>query len=122
MNLYTLMNDVGLSCELPDCEVTGITESIENVTRGSIFVAIKGKSFDGNEFIGQALIKGAVCAVSENESANPSVIRTDDARLTLAQLCSAFYSHPGRRLKMAGITGTNGKTTVSEYLSFILNE
>ncbi len=120
MNLHTLMNDLRLSCSLPDCEITGVTENIENVTKGSIFVAVKGKSFDGNDCTERALGQGAVCVVSEEESENSLVIKTDDARLALAHLCSAFYSHPERKLKMTGITGTNGKTTVCEYLSHIL--
>lgn len=120
MNLYALMNDLRLPCSLPDCEVTGVTENIESVTDGSIFVAVKGKSLNGNIFRKEALEKGAVCVISDEESEEPRVIKTEDARLTLAELCSAFYSHPERKLKIIGITGTNGKTTVCEYLSCIL--
>ena len=120
MNLYSLMNELRLSCSLPDCEISGITENIESVTRGSIFVAVKGKSFDGNSCIERALKQGAVCVVSEEENDNPLVIKAQDARLALAELCSAFYSRPERKLIMIGITGTNGKTTVCEYLSHIL--
>ncbi len=121
MNLYKLIAQTGISCTLPDREITGITEHIENVTDGYIFVAVKGASFDGNSFIGEALLKGASCVFSEEDSENPLVVKTDDARYTLAMLCSAFYGHPWKKLKTVGITGTNGKTTVAEYLSYILN-
>ncbi len=121
MNLYTLMNELQLPPSIPDCVISGITENIENVTQGSIFVAVRGKSFDGNCFTKRALEQGAVCVVSEEECENPLVIKTEDARLALARLCSAFYDHPGRNLKMVGITGTNGKTTVCEYLAYILS-
>jgi len=120
LNLYTLMKEAGISCDFADCEITGITEHIENVTDGSIFVAVRGKSFNGNSFIAQAFEKGAVCVFSEENNDEPRVIKTDDARVSLAMLCSAFYSHPERKLKMVGITGTNGKTTVCEYISYIL--
>ncbi len=120
MNLYTLMKEAGISCDLADCEITGVTEHIENVTNGSIFVAVRGKSFNGNSFISQAFQKGAVCVISDESNDNPLVIKTDDARASLAMLCSAFYFHPERKLKMVGITGTNGKTTVCEYISYIL--
>ncbi|MBO5395724.1 MAG: UDP-N-acetylmuramoyl-L-alanyl-D-glutamate--2,6-diaminopimelate ligase [Clostridia bacterium] len=122
MNLYTLINELRLPCSIPDCDISGVTENIDNVTKGSIFVAVKGKSFDGNCYTERALKQGAVCVISEEESENPLVIKTEDTRLTLAQLCSAFYSHPERKLKITGITGTNGKTTVCEYLSHILEE
>ncbi len=120
MNLYTLTEDLRLPCNLPDCEITGVTENIDNVKKGSIFVAVRGESFDGNDFIERAFRQGAVCVLSEEESVNPLVIKTKDARLALAELCSAFYSHPERKLKITGITGTNGKTTVLEYLTYIL--
>lgn len=120
MNLYTLTEDLRLPCNLPDCEITGVTENIDNVKKGSIFVAVRGESFDGNDFIERAFLQGAVCVLSEEESVNPFVIKTKDARLALAELCSAFYSHPERKLKITGITGTNGKTTVCEYLTYIL--
>ena len=122
MNLYTLMKNAGFCCELPDCEITGITEHIENVTSGSIFVAVKGNSFDGNAFICRAFDRGAVCAVSENGGADPRIVEAADSRTALAMLCSAFYSHPAGKLKMVGVTGTNGKTTVSEYIAYLLEK
>ena len=85
MNLYTLTEDLRLPCNLPDCEITGVTENIDNVKKGSIFVAVRGESFDGNDFIERAFRQGAVCVLSEEESGNPLVIKTKDARLSLAE-------------------------------------
>ena len=121
MNLYLLLEEIGVSSFIPDCEISLVTESIENVCEGSIFVAVRGSHLDGNDFISPALERGAVCVISEMESDIERVIKTDDARLALARLCSAFYGHPHIEMKMVGITGTNGKTTVCEYLSYILN-
>lgn len=121
MNLCTLLRDSGLFCNLPDCEIAGITENIEKVTTGSIFVAVKGKNINGNDYISRAVEQGAVCIVSEENNESLRVIKTEDARLSLARLCSTFYGHPEKKLKMVGITGTNGKTTVCEYLSYILS-
>lgn len=121
MNLYELLSEAGLSADLPDCEVCGVTENIDNVVKGSVFVAVAGGHCDGNEYISSALEKGAVCAVSENPSDNRQILTVSDARLALSMLCDAFYGHPHKKLKMVGVTGTNGKTTVCEYISFILS-
>ena len=120
MNLYELFSSAGISADLPRCEVSGVTESIDNVTRGSVFVAVKGESHDGNEFTARALEKGAVCVVCENASDDPHFVTVTDARLSLSMLCDAFYGHPHRKMKMIGVTGTNGKTTVCEYIAHIL--
>ncbi len=120
MNLGILLDEIGVCLPLYDREVTGVTENIANVCEGSVFVAVKGRSCDGNSFVDEAIEKGAVCIVSETAYDFAGSVKTDDARLALSKLCSAFYSHPERQMKMIGITGTNGKTTVCEYLTHIL--
>ncbi len=121
MNLYELLAGAGLCADVPDCCVSGVTEKIDKVKEGSVFVAVKGESRDGNQFAERALEKGAVCIVSEEAFSEKYFVRTDDARRTLSYLCSSFYRNPQRRLKMVGVTGTNGKTTVCEYISHLLS-
>lgn len=122
MNLDFLLSEVGIKVNFGETEVALVTERIENVEKGSLFVAVEGESFDGNSFIDEAFQKGAVAVITEKDIKGDRIIRVKNTRLILSFLCSAFYSHPQYRMKMIGITGTNGKTTTAHYLKHILCE
>jgi len=103
----------------------GITSDSRQVVDGGIFVAVKGYGADGHSYIAQALEKGAGCIVYQDEEAvealkasHPGIdwIKTDNSRKALAEFADEFYGHPSRNLKLAGITGTNGKTTTVTLL------
>lgn len=82
----------------------------------SIFVAIKGFSTDGHQYIPQVIANGCQIIVSENEiEANNAVtnIVVENTHVALAELANAFYDFPSQKLKLVGITGTNGKTTTA---------
>ncbi|MFQ5721087.1 MAG: UDP-N-acetylmuramoyl-L-alanyl-D-glutamate--2,6-diaminopimelate ligase [Candidatus Aminicenantales bacterium] len=106
-------------------EIKGLAYSSKEVQPGFLFAALKGEKKDGYSFIQEANKKGAVAFLSERErpqNFNKSWIQTADARLALA-LCSAnFYAHPSQKMKVVGITGTKGKTTVTYLLEAILNK
>ena len=108
-----------------DQEIKGLAYSSKEIKPGFLFAALKGEKTDGYLFIHEANQKGAVAFLSERESPqnfNKSWIQTADARLALA-LCSAnFYAHPSQKMKVVGITGTKGKTTVTYLLEAILNK
>ncbi|MCX7661322.1 MAG: Mur ligase family protein, partial [Candidatus Omnitrophica bacterium] len=102
--------------------VKGITSNSKEVKAGFIFVAIRGSKFDGNDFIAEAIKNKAVAVVSENK---PSLkefiwIKVQDTHKALGILLNKFYGDPSRRLKVVGITGTNGKTTLSYILEKII--
>ncbi len=106
-----------------DAEVTGICYDSRRVTPGMLFVAIPGQRTDGHQFIQNAIERGAVAIVYEQNGFLPhraTKIKVEDARQALAQLSAAFYRRPSQRLKMIGITGTNGKTTVAFMIKHIL--
>ncbi|WP_322905742.1 UDP-N-acetylmuramoyl-L-alanyl-D-glutamate--2,6-diaminopimelate ligase [Paenibacillus campi] len=93
------------------------------VQPGDLFICLPGLTVDGHDFAAQALAKGAVALVVERELAVdvPQLI-VSSCRHAMAVLGDAFYDHPSRRLKMIGITGTNGKTTTSYLIERIMND
>lgn len=106
-----------------DSEVTGICYDSRRVTPGMLFVAIPGQRTDGHQFIQNAIERGALAIVYEQNGFLPhraAKIKVEDARQALAQLSAAFYRRPSQRLKMIGVTGTNGKTTVAFMIKHIL--
>lgn len=116
-----MLTDAGIKKDgIEDVEITGITQVIERVRKGNIFVAVCGNNVDGNCFADEALKKGAVAVISDKNECSPFVIRVKDASESLGRLVSAFYCHPERKLILTGVTGTNGKTTVSHYLRHLI--
>jgi UDP-N-acetylmuramoyl-L-alanyl-D-glutamate--2,6-diaminopimelate ligase len=113
---------------LKDFQVKGISCNSKNISDDFIFVAIKGNREDGNKFINEAIRKGAKAVVSESpvtshqSPENVYFVAVKDARKALAQLASRFYGNPSLNLKVMGITGTNGKTTVSYLIEAVLKE
>lgn len=117
---------------IPGCLIEGSDELVitnlcadsRNVTRGSLFVAKTGQSFDGSQFAVEAVEKGA-CAVL-SESYNPNLDKVTqiihpDIKQIEAQLAAEYYLRPSEKLFMVGITGTNGKTTTSFILKYLLD-
>jgi UDP-N-acetylmuramoyl-L-alanyl-D-glutamate--2,6-diaminopimelate ligase len=105
-------------------DVLSIAYDSRQVSRGSIFVAIRGLQSDGNRFIPQAIAKGAVAIVSSLTPIDAIAmpwIQVDDERDALATLSGNFYGRPTGRLHLVGITGTNGKTTTTYLVESILN-
>ncbi len=100
-------------------DINRITDDSREVLPGDLFVALKGYSLDASKFVGFALDAGAKAIVTDREfDSRPGItkILVDDTRLALSTIAGNFYGHPSRKLKVVGITGTNGKTTVS-YLA-----
>jgi UDP-N-acetylmuramoyl-L-alanyl-D-glutamate--2,6-diaminopimelate ligase len=98
-----------------DRDITSICYDSRRAQKNSLFVALKGEQTDGNKFIESAIERGAVALVSEQEHPQrrvPMVI-VPNARQALADLGAEFYGQPALGLRIAGITGTNGKTTTA---------
>jgi UDP-N-acetylmuramoyl-L-alanyl-D-glutamate--2,6-diaminopimelate ligase len=100
--------------------VSGIEFDSRRVTPGSLFVAVKGSKTDGHYYIEDAVASGAsviICeTLPEARSSDICWIRTKDSASALGKAASAFYGNPSSSLKLVGITGTNGKTTVATLL------
>src|SRR5215831_3332360 len=104
-----------------DRPVENIAYDSRRVQRNGIFVALRGEKRDGHQFIGQAIEKGASVIVTEHEGTHPraTFLVVEDARATLADLSAAFYRYPARKLKLAAVTGTNGKTTTTFLIKHV---
>jgi UDP-N-acetylmuramoyl-L-alanyl-D-glutamate--2,6-diaminopimelate ligase len=104
-----------------DRAVESIAYDSRRVQRNGLFVALRGEKNDGHEFTGQAIEKGASVIVAEREEKNPraTCLLVENTRTALADLAATFYGQPARRLKLAAVTGTNGKTTTTFLIKHI---
>jgi len=105
--------------------IKGIYHNSREIKRDFLFICIKGFTFDGHDFIDEAINRGAIALVVEKEippRPGITVIRVDDSRKALAILANQFYGFPSRKLKLIGVTGTNGKTTITYMLRAIFQE
>ncbi|MBQ9980319.1 MAG: UDP-N-acetylmuramoyl-L-alanyl-D-glutamate--2,6-diaminopimelate ligase [Oscillospiraceae bacterium] len=109
------------ACE--NIEITGITCDSRKVEEGSIFVAIKGYETDGHRYIASAAEKGAACVICQEEPQTdiPYII-VEDSRKALSLAAAEFYGRPADNMKIIGVTGTNGKTTVTNLLKTVLEK
>ncbi len=126
--LCRLLAEAGIQSKVPDTQipVCGLATDSRRVAEHDLFIAIPGLSTDGRRFIGEAAMRGASAVVTEADRESvPAdcpipLICVPDARVAAACLYDAWYGHPARRLRLVGVTGTNGKTTVSAMLRHML--
>ncbi len=110
-------------------DINGISYDSRRVANGYLFIAMKGEKADGHDFIEDAARRGAAAVIFDNPvfgkaaGSFPSVtfIRVKDSRTALAHAADRFFGHPSSALAVAGITGTNGKTTTSYLIKSVLN-
>ena len=104
-------------------EITGISYNSSKIEKGNIFICIKGEASDGHDYAAQAVNNGASALFCERklDIDVPQVI-VDDTKRKMAYIASAFYSQPSKEVNLIGVTGTNGKTTVTHLIQRILEE
>ncbi|HEY9706327.1 MAG TPA: UDP-N-acetylmuramoyl-L-alanyl-D-glutamate--2,6-diaminopimelate ligase, partial [Allocoleopsis sp.] len=110
--------------------VTGISTNSQTCKPGDIFIGMPGTKVDGGEFWQSAINSGAIAAivsdkVYQNLPQNqdfPCIICANDITLACAEIATAFYDYPGKKLKLVGMTGTNGKTTTTHLIEYFLTK
>lgn len=134
MQLTELVNSIHviqLTGEVQRQDVSGIFYDSRKIVPGSIFVAIKGFNSDGHRYVLEALNKGAIAVILEDTHSVPDEIFTHtakakilvkDSRKALAEISNYYFHESSKKLKLIGITGTNGKTTTSYFLKNIIEE
>ncbi|MBN3950920.1 MAG: UDP-N-acetylmuramoyl-L-alanyl-D-glutamate--2,6-diaminopimelate ligase [Nostoc sp. NMS7] len=133
MKLRELLTAVDSVEQLPsypifeDVEVRGLKTNSHACIVGDLFIGMPGTRVDGGEFWQSAIASGAVAAIVSPEAAhkNPPtnqavVISASNITQACAQIATAFYGYPGQKLKLVGVTGTNGKTTTTHLIEFLL--
>ncbi len=108
-----------------DLEIERVTNDSRSAARGDMFVALRGYVADGYKFINEAVKKGAGVVVAEKDFDAPgSVVKilVEDTRSALPVMAGNFYGHPSQKLKVIGVTGTNGKTTITYIIESILKK
>ncbi len=127
MNLKSILEGLSIQQQAgpPNAEVTGVAYDSRQVEPGTLFVCIRGFKADGHQFIGDALQRGAGAVVVEQAATVPAqaavpFVVVPNGRRALATVSRNFYGAPSRKLRLVGVTGTNGKTTTTYMVRHIL--
>lgn len=120
MRLTKLLENVEVKNSFSDYDISEIITDSRKVTDGCVFVCIKGREFDGHSAALEAAEKGAKAIISERQTGAPNEILVNSTREALAKMSSAFYGEPSKKMKLIGVTGTNGKTSTTHMIKKIL--
>lgn len=120
VKLRELLPNIDSSSPLRDTEVREVTSDTRQLKPGDLFVALRGGAFDGHKFAKEALASGACAVVCEYDLGLENQVITEDTRIAYASICAALMGNPHKSLTMIGVTGTNGKTTVTHIIKHIL--
>ncbi len=125
MKLRDLFSDIEIleSTANPEMEISDLGYDSRAIRPGMAFVAVEGYVTDGHKYIGSAVSNGASVVICQKkpETQIPYVL-VRDSRLALALLSANLFDHPARKLKLIGVTGTNGKTTVTHLIKSVIEK
>ncbi len=123
MTFQDLLDGAEVLSQSGDASVQSVEYDSRRIIPGSVFVAMRGEVSDGNQYIDQAIQRGAVAVVTDSATQSPRAgvawAQVPHGRRALGRISSNFYHHPTQFLSITGITGTNGKTTTSFLLESI---
>lgn len=120
MKLSQILDGIKILNTYEDIEVADVTQDSRLVKEGSLFVCVKGAVFDGHNVAAEMLEKGAAAVVVERDLGLDKQIIVENSRAVFSPICANFYNNPAKKLKLIGLTGTNGKTTTTFLIKQIL--
>ncbi len=120
MKLSDVLKGIKVNNEYAQAEVLDVCSDSRLIKEGSLFVCIKGATFDGHSVAREMVEKGAVAVVCEHDLGLSNQILVDNTRDALSPLCSNLFGNPSESLRLIGLTGTNGKTTTTFLIKQIL--
>ena len=124
MTFEQILQGAEVLSQTGEASITGVAYDSRRVKPGYVFVAMKGETSDGNQFIDRAMSAGAVAVVTDSAAARPrpdvAWAQVPHGRRALARISANFYKRPAERLSITGVTGTNGKSTSAFLLESIL--
>ena len=115
-----LINLIECKNNLADIEITGITCDSRQVKPGFAFVCINGAKSDGHDYAEKAVESGAAAVIAERNLGLSNQIVVPDTHAAYADMCANWFGNPAKDLKLLGVTGTNGKTSVTYMMKKIL--
>ncbi len=122
MKLYDLLDGIEYKTNAQNIEISEVISDSRKIVPQSVFVCIKGEKFDGHSAADLALASGAAAVVCERDLGLENQIICDNTRAAYAVMCANYFGNPSRDMKMIGVTGTNGKTTVTNLIKSILTQ
>jgi len=126
MKLYKLLNQINYTLinGYVDINIDNVSYDSREIKPNSLFICIKGNNADSHNFIDEAVTNGAIAILVEKDITYSNkdivIIKVKDTRISLANICNLFYKEPSKGLQLVGVTGTNGKTTVTHYIKDVL--
>ena len=123
MNLQSILKNIKYQGEVENIEISNITYDSRKVKEGSLFIAISGQNEDGHDYIYEAVNKGASAVIANGRAPvldNIPIIQVSNPRKVMSKIAANFYNNPSKELNIIGITGTNGKTTTTQIIDYII--
>lgn len=120
MTFAQVLRGISFTGTPPGGEVALVAQDSRKVVPGAVFVCIEGQSSDGHAYAKKALQDGAGMVVTQRPLGLPNEVRVPDTRAALSLLCQNYFGRPADKLRLVGVTGTDGKTTVSSVIKQVL--